>query len=463
MKKLLALLLSFIFLLASCQNAESDTIKITFWHYYHGVQQTALDNLITEYNETEGLEKGIIVEAVSYGGVDDLSNAVFSSANGALPDLFNSYSDSAYTLALLGKLADLDNYFTSEELNRYIDDYISEGRFFGGALYGFPTAKATEVFMLNKTDWDKFEEEVNKNPDFGNVSLDMLASWEGILSASEIYYEWTDSKTEAPNDGKALFGLDYAANFFYAGAAQLGYEFFDSSDGSIQFDKDILKKLWDTYYVPMVKGYFGAYGRFRSDDVKTGEILCFTGSTSSAAYFPLQVVHDGGDSYDIEAYVSVYPTFSGGKKAAALQGAGICVAKSDSAHEKAAAEFLKWFTEPERNLDFNIDAAGYFPVTDEAMSKLEDVTEEMLSDDKVLTEVYRNSIKQIQEYRLYSAPATEASAGLRADFDALKTRALEEKAKLAEISGGAEAYEAALDAATGTGAFEEWVKTIGGS
>lgn len=469
MKKLSAILLFLIslftlFLFASCKEAAEDNVNIVFWHYYHGVQQTALDNLIKEYNTTEGIDKGITVEAVSYGGVEDLSGAVLSAASGknggqTMPDLFSSYSDSAYNLAKMNKLADLNKYFTAEELDGYIDYYIEDGRFSGGELYVFPVAKATEILMLNKTGWNTFAEAVNSSPDFDDVSTDMLSYWEGILQASEIYYKWTDSKTAEPNDGKALFGMDYSANFFYAGAVQLGYEFF----GEAGLNRDVLKKLWDFYYAPMVKGYYGAYGRFRSDDVKTGDILCFTGSTSSAAYFPLQVAGAEGDSYDIEAYTNGFPVFSSSDKAAILQGAGICVSKSDDTHEKAAAEFLKWFTEPERNLSFNIDAAGYFPVTDEAMEKLNHITEgEIPSDgkEKILNEVYKTSIKQIGEYRLYSAPATEASVKLRAEFDSLKSKAEEERNIIMEKANSGDEYEAAVADATGETAFEDWFGKI---
>ena len=48
--------------------------------------------------------------------------------------------------------------------------------------------------------------------------------------------------------------------------------------------------------------YFGAYGSFRSDDVKTGDILAYTGSTTSAMYFPDQVELDSG-AYPIDYLV----------------------------------------------------------------------------------------------------------------------------------------------------------------
>jgi hypothetical protein len=51
----------------------------------------------------------------------------------------------------------------------------------------------------------------------------------------------------------------------------------------------------------------------------------------------------------------------GTKKTAVQQGAGMSVTKSSTEKEKAAIEFLKWFTLEENNIGFCVDS-GYFPV-----------------------------------------------------------------------------------------------------
>ena len=42
--------------------------------------------------------------------------------------------------------------------------------------------------------------------------------------------------------------------------------------------------------------------------------------------------------------------------------------KSDYAHEYAAAEFLKWFTDTKQNVKFAI-TTGYFPVKKETLNE----------------------------------------------------------------------------------------------
>ena len=66
-------------------------------------------------------------------------------------------------------------------------------------------------------------------------------------------------------------------------------------------------------------------------------------------------------TYPIEVVVLPLPDFEGTKKTAVQQGAGMSVTKSSTEKEKAAIEFLKWFTLEENNIGFCVDS-GYFPV-----------------------------------------------------------------------------------------------------
>lgn len=346
----------------------ADPVSLTVWHYYNGSQQVAFDALVEEFNDTVGREKGIYVQGYSQGSVSDLETAVRDSIGGkvgadAMPDIFSSYADTAYEVEQAGALANLSDYLEEEELEKYVDSYIEEGRIASdGSLRIFPTAKSTEIMMINKTDWEPFAAATG-------VSLEDLKTIEGVVAAAQKYYEWTDGQTpDVPEDGKAFYGRDAVANYFIIGMQQLGVEIFQIENGELTLNtpKEELHRLWENYYVPMVKGYFGAYGSFRSDDVKTGDLLAYTGSTSSAMYFPDQVELDDS-SYAIDYIVMTAPIFEGGNNYAVQQGAGMVVSKSDEKHEYAAVEFLKWFTEAENNLQFGC-VSGYLPVLKEANS-----------------------------------------------------------------------------------------------
>ena len=360
----------------SRQETQSETLKLdpnnpvslTLWHYYNGAQQAAFDELVEEFNATAGQEKGIYVEGYSQGSVSDLEKAVSDSVAekvGAqpLPDLFSTYADTAYAVQQQGKLADLKQYFTEDELSGYVDAYIQEGYFHDDdALYLFPVAKSTEIMMLNKTDWKPFSEATG-------IGTDQLDTIENIVEVAQKYYEWTDAQTpNVADDGKAFYGRDSMSNYFIIGMKQMGVDIFDVTDGevTIRAEKEQIRRLWDNYYVPYVKGYFTSLGKFRSDDVKTGDILCYTGSTSSSMYFPDEVVLDDG-SQPIDYEVLPAPIMKDGERYNVQQGAGMAVTKSDAVHEFAACEFMKWFTAKENNLSFVCESA-YLPVRKDANS-----------------------------------------------------------------------------------------------
>ena len=99
-------------------------------------------------------------------------------------------------------LANLDNYFTADELSAYIDEFIAEGRLSDDGLYVFPLAKSTEILYLNQTLFDAFAGDTG-------ASKDQLSTFEGIAQLAKQYYEWTDAKTpDTPNDGKQFFSSD---------------------------------------------------------------------------------------------------------------------------------------------------------------------------------------------------------------------------------------------------------------
>lgn len=392
-------------------------VVIAIWHYYNGPQKMAFDELVKEFNETVGLEKGIVVETVSQGNVSELSGKVLDAANkkvGAadIPEIFAAYADTAYQIDKMGLAADLEQYLTGEEIAAYIPGYIEEGRLGGEKLKIFPIAKSTEVLMLNKTDWERFATAT------GADTAD-LATMEGLVKTAEAYYNWTDSLTGTPDDGKAFFGRDAMANYFVIGCRQLGVEIFSVKDGEVdfQFDDAVIKKLWDNYYLPYIKGYFASYGRFRSDDAKTGDIIALVGSTSGAAYFPDHVVKNDTDSYPIDVEVFEAPRFAGSQAYAVQQGAGMVVTKSDERREMASIEFLKWFTDTERNVAFSVES-GYMPVKTEANSvdKLESALQQIKD-----SAVSRNlkaclpvAVGMVQSCKMYTNKAFENGTQARA-------------------------------------------------
>ena len=441
-----------------------DPVSLTIWHYYNGSQQAAFDVLVEEFNETVGREKGIYVQSYSQGSVSDLETAVRDSINGTvgadeMPDIFSSYADTAYEVEQAGALANLSEYLDKEELEKYVDSYIAEGCIAAdGTLRIFPTAKSTEIMMINKTDWEPFAEATG-------ASLENLATMEGVAATAQAYYEWTDSLTpDVLEDGKAFYGRDAMANYFVIGMQQLGVEIFQVENGEITLNvpREELHRLWENYYVPMVKGYFGSYGSFRSDDVKTGDILAYTGSTTSAMYFPDQVELDSG-THAIDYAVLPAPVFEGGKRYSVQQGAGMVVSKSDRQHEYAAVEFLKWFTQPENNLRFGC-VSGYLPVQKNAanVEKLEQViAEQGLSVAPKTYDCLTAVFEEMENMTLYTNKSFQNGSAARKVLEYnLTDLAEKDRAAVAgSLAQGMSLEEASAPYVT-EAAFESWYKSF---
>lgn len=390
---------------------KDDPTTIRVWHYYNGAQQDEFNRLVEEFNKTEGKEKGIVVEATSQGTISDLETNVLDSINGKagaeeIPNIFAAYGDTAYEVDKKGYAVDLSQYFTDKELEKYVDGYIEEGRFSGeDTLKIFPVAKSVELLMLNKTDWDKFAAATG-------ADTEDLRTVEGVTETARKYYEWTDSQTTEENDGKAFFGRDAFANYMICGYRQLAADIF-SKEGdkvTLHFEADVVRKLWDNYYIPYIRGYFASSGKFRSDDIKVGNILASVSSASGVTYFPTEVTLNDEESYPIELEILENPKFEGGEDYQIQQGAGMLVLKSNEKEELASAEFLKWFTEDEQNIAFST-ASGYLPVKKSAndIEKVEKVTEVDASVKDVLT----TSFQMINENTMYTSVPFENGTGAR--------------------------------------------------
>jgi multiple sugar transport system substrate-binding protein len=384
----------------------SKPITITVWHYYNGNIQNQFDLLVERFNETVGVERGIVVDSQSYGDVGQLANAVYDSANKTigslpLPDLFLSYPDNAYRVNLISELLDINTLFTEQELAGYREEFLDEGRIgTGPGLKIFPIAKSSEILYLNKTFWDEF---VNVS----GADINRLRTWEGVLEIAQEYYNLT---------GKAFLGIDASANFMFVSAIQLGSEIYSDKDDSVSlnFTKEIGRKIWDFYYIPYMKGFFEKNGRFSSDDARTDSVLAYTGSTAGAVYFPTEVTFPEGDVYPIDPMILPYPYFEEGRAFAYQQGAGMCITKSDEPHEYGAGLFLKWFTEPEQNVEFSV-LTGYMPVMNESLKK-EMMYEALSSMDMIgaaIPGVIDSTVYMLDNYTMYSTKPFEGSFELR--------------------------------------------------
>ena len=352
--------------LTGCTSAKSplnskEPVTLTMWHNFGGTIQETIDSLIDEFNSTIGRDQGIIINVTAISSSVELQKSLNMIAAGdpgapEMPHITTGYPKTAILFQQKGMLANLDNYFTAEELSGYITPFVQEGRFADG-LYVFPIAKSTEILYLNQTLFDQFSQATG-------VSMDSLSTFEGLAQTAQAYYQWTDSQTpDVPGDGKAFYAADSWLNLAQAGMMQQGDTLFKGE--TLNLDSADYSHIWNTICPPAITGAFAIYDGYSSDLSKTGDLVCSTGSSAGILFYGDTITYKDGRVEQVEYNILPYPVFADGEKLAIQRGNGMMVAKSDEAHEYASAVFLRWFTAPEQNMRF-IASTGYLPVTQDA-------------------------------------------------------------------------------------------------
>lgn len=336
-KRLLALVLALCLVsstvLSACGNKPEKTpsapVTISFWHSYNNLARTMLEEMITEFNDTVGIEKGIIVESFGFGEQDKLEEALFNSSNDVIgsekmPDMFMSYTDNAYRIDALKPLAKLEKYFSEEEQKQFRPEFLQEGIWSEGAsLKSIPIAKSTELLYINKTDWEAFAQKSN----YGKSIEEAFSTWENIVETAEAYYEQT---------GTPFLGINLNNDIMHLTAAQMGKPVYtETKDGvTFEYSEEFAKKLWEICYVPHINGWYKS-AMYNTDFIRNGSLLSLIGSSAGAAFLPSEVTNAAGDTYSIECAVIEYPTFEGAKKYLTQRGANVCVTASEESREKS--------------------------------------------------------------------------------------------------------------------------------
>ncbi len=409
MKKLSALVLALTMLLgclgilSGCKDPSpldpKNPVTLTMWHNYGGDMQDTMDYLIDQFNSTVGKEQGIVINVEAISSSSELNKSLAMIANGdpgapEMPDIFTGYPKNAMQFYEKGMLANLDKYFTSDELSAYVDAFVAEGRLDDGGLYVFPIAKSTEVLYVNQTLFDKFATATG-------ASMADFATFEGIASLSARYYEWTDAQTpDIPNDGKQFYAADSWFNVAEVGMVQLGGSLF--SGEALDLDGEKFEKIFNTFYTPATEGGVAIYDGYSSDLSKTGDIVCSTGSSAGILFYGDTITYSDGTIENVEYSILPYPVFDGGTKTALQRGGGLMVAKTTEQKEYAAAVFIKWLTASEQNMKF-VDETGYLPVTKKAFE--EDMQSHLTTiEDQRVKKMLTSVMDMYEEYTFFTAP-----------------------------------------------------------
>ena len=408
MKKALSLILAGLLLLLSLTGCSQktkldpdDPVTLTMWHVYGSQTESPLNDSINEFNRTVGKEKGVVINVVSVSSSSAIDEALTAAAKNtpgvpALPDLFTAYPRVAEIIGY-DKLLNWNDYFTEQELDTFVDEFIEEG-YFDDKLLMLPVAKSTELLFVNQTLFDKFGSAAN-------ISTESLSTFEGLFTACEKYYDWSD--------GQDMFQINDFYHYSLTGMAAFGEDFV--VDGKLNLESEAFGKVWEPMAHAGIHGGLCLGDGYASDRWKTGEVISNIGSTAGILYLRDYVTYADNTTEDIETSILAYPHFANGEATVVHRGGGLFALKNeDDRKNEAAAIFAKWLTEKENSLGF-VTKAGYLPVTNDAFDSL------FANTDTVENEKYRllyNAVNGMaDEYTYCEVPVFEGASDTQSSFE----------------------------------------------
>ena len=408
MKKALSLILAGLLLLLSLTGCSQktkldpdDPVTLTMWHVYGSQTESPLNDSINEFNRTVGKEKGVVINVVSVSSSSAIDEALTAAAKNtpgvpALPDLFTAYPRVAEIIGY-DKLLNWNDYFTEQELDTFVDEFIEEG-YFDDKLLMLPVAKSTELLFVNQTLFDKFGSAAN-------VSTESLSTFEGLFTACEKYYDWSD--------GQDMFQINDFYHYSLTGMAAFGEDFV--VDGKLNLESEAFGKVWEPMAHAGIHGGLCLGDGYASDRWKTGEVISNIGSTAGILYLRDYVIYADNTTEDIETSILAYPHFANGEATVVHRGGGLFALKNeDDRKNEAAAIFAKWLTEKENSLGF-VTKAGYLPVTNDAFDSL------FANTDTFENEKYRllyNAVNGMaDEYTYCEVPVFEGASDTQSSFE----------------------------------------------
>lgn len=407
------LLLAVLLLCTGCSGTvkkEEVPTTITVWHVYGGQVDSPLNDLIEQFNRTVGKEQQINVQVTSVSNTNTIHELVLAAANrepGAteLPDLFISYPKTVMALPDDSILVDYKDYLSEEELSAFLPAFLEEGTV-NDRLVILPVAKSTEIMFINQTIFDRFSQATG-------VTLDDLDTWEGLFKAAEIYAKWTDEQTpDIPGDAKPMFVHDYYFNYFQIGTESMGEDFFQGEGLALG---PAFQIAWEPLAKAALKGGVWLKGGYATEAIRTGDSIVSVASSASILYYSDVVTYPDNTSEDITLISRPCPVFENGDKLVMQRGAGFCLVRSTPEREQAAVSFLKWLTEPERNVAF-VTRTGYMPVTRAAFENELPKAIEGLESEKY-SSLYQAYLDTQANYEFYVPPQMETYLSLETTLE----------------------------------------------
>lgn len=159
--------------------------------------------------------------------------------------------------------------------------------------------------------------------------------------------------------------------------------------------------------------------------------------------------------HDIEMKVLPAPRFAGSEKVAVQQGAGMVVTTGTEAEINGAVTFLKWFTEPQNNIEFSVES-GYLPVTT-AANDMDVIRASGLELTDNMEQTLSGAVKTVRENELYTPTAFAGGNAVRKILEySIGDQASADRDTVLERIAAGQSAEAAMAEFLTDDYFEAW-------
>ena len=330
-----ALVAVMIFTLAGAA-AAADKVTVTWWHTFTEGQKDTLEAIIAEFNAAhEDIE--VVAESQPLDGFE--SKVYEAVSNGTGPDIIFNYASSMPEYVDNGLAPDLLPYLSTDYESRVSAGvYEEDTAFSDNGLHAIAVQTTGPIFFYNKTIFDE-------------LGLACPTTWDELTEAAKKIYE---------AKGIPGFAFDSLTDGFQTLLMQSGGSYVDLENKKVLFNTPEFEAIVTWFADGVQAGYFGlapTTGNYFSNDMGAKALASYVGSSAGLPYLNL------GDD---ELAAAPMPKTEGGVDWVPGWNRSALIFASNEAQEKAAVEFIEFFTNPENAAKWAISLVAFTPYNDAA-------------------------------------------------------------------------------------------------
>ena len=263
--------------LTSCGGSKTllspkDPTMLSIWHVYGEQTDSPMNRLLTEFNDTVGKEKGVLLNVTNMTNSAVIGSQLQEAQSGKpgaldLPDLFSAHPADAEALGV-EKLVDWNDWFSAEEMAAYVPGFVQDGVIAGKQIV-FPVSKSTQLLFLNGSQYARFAADTG-------AQLDKLDTWDGFFEMAAAYRQWSQ--------GKPFCALDYPLRLAELNALEQGAGTL-YKDNWYDLDNEAFHASWLEFARGLERGDIIVSDLYSNTQVMTGETLAGLSSSAAILYY----------------------------------------------------------------------------------------------------------------------------------------------------------------------------------